>query len=253
MFGKDFNLADFTKEFSDNADRFVRVSEDEQLKDPAFSAIIANARSLVSDAKALLAKGSLKSAMALAVLSFEESGKATLVRWRKFGLVLRDIKKELSFHRNKQLLFQSYILATGLIVAIDDGLSVPKTHIDVLKLFLIAIFNDEGAAIKQMVFNKGNIYNSAKEQAFYIDIDDNLYLVPQEGDSEEIASLLIENADKAIEMASGSNRSHVVAYYIEELNRLSGMRKTWKNGDEMATDVAKFTTLFEKLGLKPNE
>ena len=62
--------------------------------DKVYIAIVLNAQRLMLDAKLLAAHGSFQSAVSLAILSLEESGKACIVRWKRSGLITRDISKD---------------------------------------------------------------------------------------------------------------------------------------------------------------
>src|SRR5258705_6046432 len=77
--------------------------------DEVFIAIVLNAQRLMLDAKLLAAHGSFQSAVSLAILSLEESGKACIVRWKRIGLITRDISKDLYVgHIPKQRILGAY-------------------------------------------------------------------------------------------------------------------------------------------------
>jgi AbiV family abortive infection protein len=78
--------------------------------------IIENAERLFEDAKLLAAAGSYRTAISLAILSLEESGKACLVRWKKEGHIKRNIDREIrSGHIDKHHIFGAYRVVVALL------------------------------------------------------------------------------------------------------------------------------------------
>ncbi|HEY8650879.1 MAG TPA: AbiV family abortive infection protein [Chthoniobacterales bacterium] len=83
--------------------------------DPGADAVLGNAERLLTDAAILAQHGSCQSALSLAALSFEESGKSCIIRWRNAGLLTRNIRKEIkALHKMKQCVFCAYIYAKAL-------------------------------------------------------------------------------------------------------------------------------------------
>src|SRR5215213_8365802 len=92
--------------------------------------VIANAERLLADAKTLADAKAYRTATALCILSFEESGKACLVYWQKAGFI-SDAAEQLRQHTDKQRIFIAYrtivaINKIGRLVAIDN----PREEID---------------------------------------------------------------------------------------------------------------------------
>jgi AbiV family abortive infection protein len=85
-------------------------------------AILDNAERLLKDADLLAAAGSYRTAISLAVLSLEESGKACVIRWKAEGRIKRDITREVRRgHLDKHQIFGAYrmvkaVLTVGKIV-----------------------------------------------------------------------------------------------------------------------------------------
>jgi AbiV family abortive infection protein len=100
---------------------------------PDSIAIIAeNAERLLTHAKLLAQSGSYRSAISLAVLSMEESGKACLALWSKAGKKTEVEELKLG-HINKQRIYAAHrmlkaVKAVGLVVRKEDlpsGLARP--------------------------------------------------------------------------------------------------------------------------------
>jgi AbiV family abortive infection protein len=78
-------------------------------------AIIKNAERLLQDAKLLADNTSYRTAISLAVLSIEESGKACLVHWIKEGYLPKSKSAELSSgHIDKQRILSAYLISKAL-------------------------------------------------------------------------------------------------------------------------------------------
>jgi hypothetical protein len=79
------------------------------------------------DAKILESRGRYQSAVSLAVLSLEESGKACLVRWKRQGLITRDFFKDLhTGHIFKQRILGTYFFTKAAFETVfsEDGKEV---------------------------------------------------------------------------------------------------------------------------------
>jgi AbiV family abortive infection protein len=97
------------------------------MSDITLTAVLENAERLLRDADILAAAGSYRTAVSLAVLSLEESGKACLIRWKTDGHLKRDISREIcGGHIDKHQIFGAYkmvkaILTVGKIVKRPEG------------------------------------------------------------------------------------------------------------------------------------
>src|SRR5882672_3651424 len=97
------------------------------------AAIMDNAHRLLTDAKILESRGRYQSAVSLAILSLEESGKSCLVRWKREGLINRDIFKDLhSGHIFKQRILGTYFFTKAAFetVFFEDGKEIAPEQDD---------------------------------------------------------------------------------------------------------------------------
>jgi AbiV family abortive infection protein len=232
----------FKLHFREKAPLFLKIPIEDQLNDHAVKLTISNAKELLDDAKILLARGSVKSAVGLATLSFEESGKATFVRWGKFGLTHRSLMKEMNHHQSKQRVFQSYLFARNIIKCLMEG-SIDTTQKGyLLKILIVAALEDDGSVIKEGIMNLGNVCNNSKESAFYIDIDENYNAIQGEY-APTFRDHVMTRAEKGLEMAQAPNEVHIIASFAEELGRHLKQKRVWKNSAEMNSDMEKIASL----------
>jgi AbiV family abortive infection protein len=148
--------------------------------DETVSTIVANAKRLLADANTLAAAGSFRTAISLAVLSFEESGKACLVYWQKAGFI-SDARERLKHHIEKQRVFLSY---RSVVATSKFGKLTPAGPLSDYTDFktdtpLAKAFSEEYQAqvlIDLLAVNM-NMNDYLKESGFYVDIDSDLNAV----------------------------------------------------------------------------
>jgi AbiV family abortive infection protein len=149
--------------------------------DETVSTIIANARRLLDDANKLAAAGSFRTAISLAVLSFEESGKACLVYWQEAGFI-SDARERLKHHIEKQRVFLAY---RSVVAASKFGKLSPAGPLSDYKDFksnsaLSQASSEEHKAqvLVDLIAININMNDYLKESGFYVDIDSDLNAVP---------------------------------------------------------------------------
>src|SRR5690242_2637151 len=141
--------------------------------DDVVETIIANAERLLADAKTLAAAESYRTATALSILSFEESGKACLVYWQKAGFIT-DAAEQLRLHTDKQRIFIAYrtiaaINKVGKLVRIENPADADD-HVPVKGLE--EAYREQAG--QDIVSTAAGINDYFKEHGFYADIDDAL-------------------------------------------------------------------------------
>jgi AbiV family abortive infection protein len=194
--------------------------------DITVKAIIDNAQRLLEDAILLAADGSYRTAIALTVLSLEESGKASLVLWQKLGF-LKVEASALRHHSEKQRIIVAYraaltIYQFGDVVAFDEvknsvELSDEQTHELMEKV-------QASAGLDRFTVDAGfNDY--LKEHGFYTDISDQLeVLVPYATYNEDVFTLFSRRATESIcfvQAAQGFQRTAAALYEGNVHPRLS--------------------------------
>src|SRR3981081_1143610 len=102
--------------------------------DEVVLAIMDNAHRLLMDAKILEIRGRYQSAVSLAIVSLEESGKAGLVLWKREGLIPRDIFKDISTgHIFKQRILGTYFFTKAVYETAffdADGQDIVPENVD---------------------------------------------------------------------------------------------------------------------------
>jgi len=178
--------------------------------------IIQNAERLLQDARLLAERGSYRTAIALAILSLEESGKACLVTWIKEGHLL-STEREAARHIDKQRIFVTSRIFKAIksvykAYKVDRGAAkgdhqarsweehLPKlaeaieTHVTVLRKTI-----EEG------------LLDHWKQAGFYVDIDDALNVVaPAIEFSEPWFDMFATDADEALQMAKSEPDDHEI-------------------------------------------
>jgi AbiV family abortive infection protein len=170
-----------------------------------------NAYRLLMDAKILEASGRYQSAVSLAILSLEESGKACLVRWKREGLITRDIMKDISNgHIFKQRILGTYfftkaVFETAFFNAQGDDV-VPEDVDEVYERATRAGF-EKGAPM--MYLAESGAMDFMKMAGFYVDLNDKLEVVSKGGQIDAgDAARHIKDAETAFEMTQASPRLH---------------------------------------------
>jgi AbiV family abortive infection protein len=174
--------------------------------DETVSTIVANAKRLLADGNTLAAAGSFRTAISLAVLSFEESGKACLVYWQKAGFI-SDARERLKHHIEKQRVFLSY---RSVVAASKFGKLTPAGPLSDYKDLKIdtplgQAFSDEHKAevLADLLAINMNMNDYLKESGFYVDTDSDLNAVPSHTtfDRQQFEPHA-KRAEEAINMAS---------------------------------------------------
>jgi AbiV family abortive infection protein len=147
--------------------------------DQVVETIIANAERLLADARTLADAEAYRTAIALCILSFEESGKACLVYWQKAGFI-SDASEQIRQHTDKQRIFVAYLTITAinkvgrLVPVADHPEAIDFKDETAFKAFQEAYYREAG---QDIVSNNAGINDYIKEHGFYTDIDDALRVV----------------------------------------------------------------------------
>jgi AbiV family abortive infection protein len=189
--------------------------------DTSANLIIENAERLFKDAEILAAAGSYRTAISLAVLSLEESGKACLVRWKKEGHIKRSIDREIrSGHIDKHLIFGAYrmvlaVLSVGKIVKRgEDDTPTDHAFVEIITKAL-----HDKAMIPRGTVETG-LLDHFKQDGFYIDLDVNLEAVaPSVPYDAEWFNMIAEYSREALEMARADSFTHQITAIIYNANR----------------------------------
>jgi AbiV family abortive infection protein len=187
--------------------------------DEVFIAIVLNAQRLMLDAKLLAANKSFQSAVALAILSLEESGKACIVRWKRDGLITGDVSKDLrAGHIPKQRILGGYLFVKAAyeIVFLDRDSNPVEPPDDDETIERAAKAGYEGGGRMTFYADSGAL-DFMKMAGFYVDLNDKLEVISKGGDIQAgDAARHIRDAELGIEMASSPPRIHrgMAAIYV---------------------------------------
>lgn len=177
--------------------------------DEVVLAIMDNAHRLLMDAKILESRGRYQSAVSLAILSLEESGKACLVRWKREGLITRDVFKDISTgHIFKQRILGTYFFTKAAFeVAFPDGGPEPSGDEDEVMERAARVGFEKGAPT--IFLAESGAMDFMKMAGFYVDLNDKLEVVSKGGEIGAIeAARHIKDAETAFEMTQASPRLH---------------------------------------------
>jgi AbiV family abortive infection protein len=179
--------------------------------DKVVLAIMDNAHRLLMDAKILENRGRYQSAVSLAILSLEESGKACLVRWKRGGLITRDVFKDLhTGHIFKQRILGTYFFTKAVYEAAffdADGQDVVPENVDEVFERASRAGFEKGAPM--MFLAESGAMDFMKMAGFYVDLNDKLEIVSKGGDIDAgDAARHIKDAETAFEMTQASPRLH---------------------------------------------
>jgi AbiV family abortive infection protein len=147
--------------------------------DEAVETIIANAERLLVDARTLADAEAYRTATALCILSFEESGKACLVYWQKAGFI-SDAIEQLRLHNDKQRIFIAYrtivaINKIGKLVPTEDSAeAIDFSDPAAFNAFQQVYYQHTG---QDVASTNAGLDDYFKEHGFYTDIGDDLNLV----------------------------------------------------------------------------
>ena len=134
--------------------------------------IMLNSRRLLDDAVILRDAQSYRTAISLAILSMEETGKACLVKWKFDGHIKRDITKDIrSGHVSKQRIFGVYHWAKAIREVVS---SQKNPRLRQSRLEKMARKKAQIASIPIIHRAETGLYDGIKQLGFYIDIDDDL-------------------------------------------------------------------------------
>jgi AbiV family abortive infection protein len=176
--------------------------------DEVVLAIMDNAHRLLMDAKILESRGRYQSAVSLAILSLEESGKACLVRWKREGLITRDIFKEINTgHIFKQRILGTYFYTKAAFeTAFPDKGPEPGDEEEVVERAAKAGF-EKGAPM--MYLAESGAMDFMKMAGFYVDLNGKLEVISKGGNIDAgDAARHIKDAETAFEMTQASPRLH---------------------------------------------
>lgn len=168
-----------------------------------------NAHRLLMDAKLLAANGRFQSAVSLSVLSLEESGKACLVRWKRQGLIERDISDDLRLgHIHKQRILGTYLFTKAVLETVffdADGKPVEPDDLDAAVERGAKAGYESGATIS--FYAESGAWDFMKMAGFYVDLNDKMEVISR-GDviTAKDAEGHIKNAEIAYEMAAAPSR-----------------------------------------------
>jgi AbiV family abortive infection protein len=196
--------------------------------DEVYIAIVLNAQRLMLDAKLLAAHGSFQSAVSLAILSLEESGKACIVRWKRSGLITRDISKDLYVgHIPKQRILGAYhfVKAAYEVAFFDkDGNPVePPDNDETVERAAKAGYKSGG---RMIFYAESGALDFMKMAGFYVDLNDKLEVMSKGGDIQAgDAARHIRDAELGIEMARAPPRIHRGMAAVYELGAHHKIRR----------------------------
>lgn len=183
--------------------------------DAAVQEILANSKRLLDDAQVLAARGSFRTAMALSILSLEESGKACLVRWKKAGHLANDITDDIrAMHIAKQRVLTVYkglnaIRSVAVIRRVGDQPQDRRMNAEA--------FTDlvRTTLAKSLVVPKSQaelgLLDYVKQSGFYVDLNENLETIsPTIPATQEWFELLCEDAQDALRMAEAEDEDQFI-------------------------------------------
>lgn len=188
----------------------------------ALEAISSNASRLLSDAKLLFSRERYPSALALAILALEESGKFNLLKWKGVD-ALTDTGRH---HVSKQTVYGSFLIAEAFLDALTEKLPeagyelkhqselTPKQRewlenetskresMDEICRIMIEEAKTSGAFKEYEKIRKGEV-NRLKMLGFYVDIDTKGKVVANPLDTNKIeAKRYIDIAQSMVEKLS---------------------------------------------------
>jgi AbiV family abortive infection protein len=215
--------------------------------DEVVLAIMDNAHRLLMDAKLLDSHGRYQSAVSLAILSLEESGKACLVRWKREGLITRDILKDLHIgHIFKQRILGTYFFTKAAFeTAFPDAGGLPTGNDDEVTERAARAGFEKGAPM--MFLAESGAIDFMKMAGFYVDLNDKLEVISKGGNIDAgDAARHIKDAETAFEMTQASPRLHRgMAAVYDASKRFKPRRRTrelyeavWKQVAEPDPDEA---------------
>jgi AbiV family abortive infection protein len=171
--------------------------------------IMDSAHRLLMDAKILESRGRYQSAVSLAILSLEESGKACLVRWKRQGLITRDIFKDLhTAHIFKQRILGTYFFTKAAFeTAFPDANGPPPDEDDEVVERAAKAGFEKGAPM--MFLAESGAMDFMKMAGFYVDLNDKLEVISRGGGIDAgDAARHIKDAETAFEMTQASPQLH---------------------------------------------
>jgi AbiV family abortive infection protein len=233
----------------ENAQRLVAESKFESKMfdpDPAADAVLRNAERLLLDAAILAEHGSYQSALSLAALSFEESGKSCIVRWRRAGLLNRNIENEIKVgHSSKQRVFAAYIGAQALC-------DFSKKHTDPISsfrelgkmaMFLIHDADSLKYLLSEILFLLSQFNDKLRFSGFYQDLDQELNANDQSGaDFKVLYEQMHDRPCKSLVMARADPATQVLIASFYEYGRMQLLDR-----NDRKEKLEKFLDAVERL------
>jgi AbiV family abortive infection protein len=176
--------------------------------------IIQNAERLLQDARLLAERGSHRTAIALAILSLEESGKACLVTWIKEGH-LPSTEREAARHIDKQRIFVTSRIFKAIksvykVYKVDRGTAKGDHQARSWEKHLPTLTEaiETHVTVLRKTIEEG-LLDHWKQAGFYVDIDDALNVVaPAIEFSEPWFDMFAADADEALQMAKSEPDAH---------------------------------------------
>jgi AbiV family abortive infection protein len=238
-----------------NAQRLVAESKFESTMfdpDPAADAVLRNAERLLADPAILAEHGSYQSALSLAALSFEESGKSCIVRWRRAGLLNRNIQEDIrTGHLRKQRVFVAYISAEALARFAENHIDPISKFRELGTMAMVLIHETDSlqSLLKEFVYLLHSFNDTLRFAGFYQDLDQELNAVGYNGN--DFAALYEEMRDRACKslvMARADPATQVVTASFYEYGRWKTLYK-----NDRKDKLEKFLDGLERLRLIASE
>jgi AbiV family abortive infection protein len=190
--------------------------------------IIHNAERLLRDAKTLAGQSSYRTAISLAVLSMEESGKACVVCWVHDGHMKPEVAHEiLRGHIGKQRIFAAHrayvaITSIGHIVQKENVpaalLPAAVSHDATFRQQLAKALHEKARVPKKSA--ELGLTDYFKQIGFYTDVDEKMRVVDSAIPfTQEWYTMVAEDADEALVMAKADATTHHIMAIIYNADR----------------------------------
>jgi AbiV family abortive infection protein len=203
-------------------------------------AIIQNAERLLQDARFLAYMDSYRTAIALAILSLKESGKACLVIWTKEGHIpLSEWEAVTRGHIDKQRILVTYNMlrtAKSMVETIGEDGS-----------YELAITFEPYPIVQREAIEHG-LLDWSKQAGFYTDIDSALNVTdPVIEFSEEDFEMFASLADQALQMAKSKPDHHEIMAALYKAYKADWAMPTKERSKDIDTIVARLLSGLKRL------
>jgi len=216
--------------------------------------IIENAERLLAEATLLAENGCYRTAISLAVLSMEESGKACLVLWIKAGHLATSEATELKLgHINKQRIFGTYRTLKAINAV---GKVVPKAELSLAaygrcSTSTLGFKRELSKALRKHAFVPNaqaelGLLDHFKQAGFYVDIDEKLEVVsPAVEYNEDWFNMVADDAKESLEMVRSDANEHKImaVLYSAQTGKLPSRKERRAFLDDFARHVQKHLTV----------